>query len=72
MKHKKNTTLKRLQGRHRIGPHSQEVLSIIYGTLLGDAHLEQREKNVRISFQQEFQCRVFNVTMINSKKIWLL
>jgi ubiquinol-cytochrome c reductase cytochrome b subunit len=38
---------------NRIGPHSLEILSIIYGTLLGDSHIEKRSSNVRISFQQE-------------------
>lgn len=36
-----------------IGPHPIQVLSVIYGTLLGDSHLEKRIDNVRISFQQE-------------------
>lgn len=53
MTNKLNTVLTRLQAKHRIGPHSQEALSVLYGTLLGDAHLEQRVDNVRISFQQE-------------------
>lgn len=37
----------------RIGPHNLEILSIFYGTLLGDSHLEKRNNNVRFSFQQE-------------------
>ncbi len=44
---------KRLNGSHRIGPHPVEILSILYGTLLGDSHLEKRINNVRITFQQE-------------------
>ena len=43
----------KLRGDKRIGPHPEHVLSIIYGTLLGDSHLEKRIENVRISFQQE-------------------
>lgn len=37
----------------RIGPHDLKILSIFYGTLLGDSHLEKRNNNVRFSFQQE-------------------
>ena len=43
----------RILARHRIGPHNIDILSIIYGTLLGDSQLEKRHSNVRISFQQE-------------------
>lgn len=37
----------------RIGPHPIQILHVIYGTLLGDSHLEKSIDNVRISFQQE-------------------
>jgi hypothetical protein len=37
----------------KIGPHEEYILSIFYGTLLGDSYLEKRSKNVRISLQQE-------------------
>jgi ubiquinol-cytochrome c reductase cytochrome b subunit len=45
----------RLKGIYRIGPHSKEVISVIFGSLLGDAHAEKRLKGVgtRISFFQE-------------------
>jgi len=43
----------KLAGNKRIGPHPEHILSIIYGSLLGDSHLEKRINNVRISFQQE-------------------
>ena len=45
-----------------IGPHTVEIHSIIYGTLLGHSHAERRSYkpkrgntlgNTRISFQQE-------------------
>jgi ubiquinol-cytochrome c reductase cytochrome b subunit len=32
----------RLKGIYRIGPHNKDVLSIIFGSLLGDAHAEKR------------------------------
>jgi LAGLIDADG DNA endonuclease family len=45
----------RLRGIYRIGPHNKEVLSIIFGSLLGDAHAEKRLNGMgtRISFFQE-------------------
>ena len=39
--------------KQRIGPHNIDILSIFYGTLLGDSSLEMRFNNVRLSFQQE-------------------
>jgi hypothetical protein len=40
---------------YRIGPHNKDILSIIYGSLLGDAHAEKRLSGMgtRISFFQE-------------------
>lgn len=45
----------RLKGIYRIGPHNKDVISVIFGSLLGDAHAERRLKGVgtRISFFQE-------------------
>lgn len=45
----------RLKGIYRIGPHNKDILSIIYGSLLGDAHAEKRISGLgtRISFFQE-------------------
>lgn len=47
--------LSRLKGIYRIGPHNKDILSIIHGSLLGDAHAEKRKLSVgtRISFFQE-------------------
>lgn len=47
--------LNRLKGIYRIGPHNIDVLSIIFGSLLGDAHCEKRLSGTgsRISFYQE-------------------
>jgi hypothetical protein len=39
--------------KFKVGPHSQYILSLIYGTLLGDASIEKRSNNIRITFQQE-------------------
>lgn len=49
----------RLRGIYRIGPHNKDVLSIIFGSLLGDAHAEKRLNGIgtRISFFQE-DCHV--------------
>jgi len=45
----------RLKGLYRIGPHHIDVLSVIFGSLLGDAHAEKRSMGIgtRISFFQE-------------------
>ena len=45
----------KIKGIYRIGPHNLDVLSIIYGSLLGDAHAEKRVLGVgtRITFYQE-------------------
>ena len=42
-----------LRAIERIGPHNKDIISIFYGTLLGDSHIEKRCGNVRITFQQE-------------------
>jgi ubiquinol-cytochrome c reductase cytochrome b subunit len=51
----KSSTKIRLKGEYRIGPHNENIISIIIGSLLGDAHAEKRLKGVgtRISFHQE-------------------
>lgn len=45
----------RLKGKYRIGPHNHDVLSIIFGSLLGDAHGEKKQMGTgtRITFYQE-------------------
>jgi ubiquinol-cytochrome c reductase cytochrome b subunit len=45
----------RLKGIYRIGPHNKDIISIIFGSLLGDAHGEKRLLGVgtRFSFYQE-------------------
>jgi ubiquinol-cytochrome c reductase cytochrome b subunit len=50
-----NIIANKIRGMYRIGPHNKDVLSIIYGSLLGDAHAEKRLSGVgtRISFFQE-------------------
>ena len=43
----------RLKGIYRIGPHNIDVISVIFGSLLGDAHGEKRASGTRICFFQE-------------------
>jgi ubiquinol-cytochrome c reductase cytochrome b subunit len=45
----------RYKGWQRIGPHNYDIISIIFGSLLGDGHAEKRVGGVgtRISFYQE-------------------
>jgi LAGLIDADG DNA endonuclease family len=45
--------IKRIKGIYRIGPHNKEILSIIYGSMLGNAHAEKRCLGTRIYFYQE-------------------
>lgn len=50
-----NRPNQKLRGESRIGPHNLDILSIIIGSLLGDAHAEKRSmgKGTRITFYQE-------------------
>lgn len=43
----------RIKGDSRIGPHNMDILSVLYGTLLGDASLEKRGDGIRFSFYNE-------------------
>lgn len=49
------TSKNRIKGISRIGPHDKIIYSIIFGSLLGDAHAEKRNGGLgtRISFYQE-------------------
>ena len=43
----------KIRAEKRIGPHNKDILSIIFGTLLGDGHAEKRANGTRIAFYQE-------------------
>jgi ubiquinol-cytochrome c reductase cytochrome b subunit len=45
----------KLKGINRIGPHNKDIISIIFGSLLGDAHGEKKllGKGTRFNFFQE-------------------
>jgi ubiquinol-cytochrome c reductase cytochrome b subunit len=45
----------KIKGIYRIGPHNMDIISIIFGSLLGDAHAEKRLLGIgtRIRFFQE-------------------
>lgn len=51
----KTKSLKRIRADSRIGPHNKNVISIIFGSLLGDGYAEYRNKGngTRIRFYQE-------------------
>ena len=51
----KGKELKKIRANLRIGPHNKDILSILFGSLLGDAHAEFRLKGngTRITFYQE-------------------
>lgn len=45
----------KVKGIYRIGPPNTDIVSVIFGSLLGDAHAEKRalDRETRISFFQE-------------------
>lgn len=43
----------RISAYKRIGPHNKDILSIIFGSMLGGAHGEKRAVSTRFTFQQE-------------------
>lgn len=49
------TSKNKIKGLQRIGAHDKIIYSIVFGSLLGDAHAEKRNGGLgtRISFQQE-------------------
>jgi len=51
----KNKFKNRCIGWQRIGPDNSNILSVIFGSLLGDGHAERRKGGVgtRITFYQE-------------------
>nr|YP_010721229.1 LAGLIDADG homing endonuclease [Cyathus striatus]WDS46380.1 LAGLIDADG homing endonuclease [Cyathus striatus] len=51
----KNSKFVKIPAIQRIGPHNKNILSILFGSLLGDGHAERRSKGngTRISFYQE-------------------
>ena len=42
----------RIRGISRIGPHHQDIISIIFGSLLGDGHMVQEKEGSRMMFYQ--------------------
>lgn len=46
---------KRIRAESRVGPHNKDIISILYGSLLGDCHAENRitGSGTRFSFSQE-------------------
>lgn len=46
-------TLAKTRSHKRIGPHNFDVLCILMGSLLGDAHCEKHGNGTRFCFQQE-------------------
>jgi hypothetical protein len=43
----------RIKASSRIGPHNKNVISIIFGSLLGEGYAEYRNNGTRIAFYQE-------------------
>ena len=51
---KTNNNISRLKSDLRIGPHNVDVISVLVGSILGDSHLEKRERGIgtRVIFEQ--------------------
>ena len=49
------TPSKRVRAEVRVGPHNIDIISVFYGSLLGDSHAERRitGSGTRLSFSQE-------------------
>lgn len=62
-----NRIAKRVKAEKRIGPHNIEILSIFYGSLLGDSHAELRENGygTRLSFSQEAHNKEYLLWLYN-------
>ena len=52
--HIKTNNISRLRSDLRIGPHNEDVISVLIGSILGDSHLEKRKRGIgsRIIFEQ--------------------
>ena len=48
-----STSIKKIRGDKRIGPHSIGIISIIFGSLLGGGGVERKKDGTRITFFQE-------------------
>jgi hypothetical protein len=42
-----SSIIKKLRGIYRIGPHNQEIISVIFGSLLGDGYAEKKKRKRR-------------------------
>ena len=48
-----STFSNKIKGYKRIGPHSRDIISIIFGSLLGEGDVERKKDGTRITFFQE-------------------
>jgi ubiquinol-cytochrome c reductase cytochrome b subunit len=62
-----NKIAKRIKAEKRVGPHNIEILSIFYGSLLGDSHAERRVNGngTRFSFSQESKNEEYLLWLFN-------
>jgi hypothetical protein len=44
---------KKIKGYSRVGPHNKDIVSIIFGSLLGKGSVERKKDGSRITFYQE-------------------
>ena len=56
---------KKMKGYHRVGPHNWDILSIIFGSLLGKGEVERRKDGTRITFNHEAMHLKYLLTLHN-------
>jgi ubiquinol-cytochrome c reductase cytochrome b subunit len=57
--------LPKTRSMKRIGPHHYDILTIIFGSLLGDAYAEKHGNGTRISFYQEASHKAYLLWLHN-------
>lgn len=65
-----STFIKKIKGDKRIGPHSIDILSIIFGSLLGGGDLERKKDGTRITFFQEAMHVKYLLWLHNKLATW--
>ena len=64
---KVNKIVRRIGAEKRVGPHNIDILSIFYGSLLGNSHAERRKNGngTRLSFSQESHIEEYLLWLFN-------
>lgn len=65
-----STFINKIKGDKRIGPHSIDIISIIFGSLLGEGDVERKKDGTRITFFQEAMHVKYLHWLHNQLAIW--